>query len=294
MSDQPSALQQAQEQVQVLLEAAQTGAIIPIRLPGQIEEIANLLKKAEKEQSEAAAAAAMPADMEEYVKEEAYFVGHAVHELRTPITSIRGYSDMMVSMGSLNEMQQQFMDVIVNNSKRMQSLLADMSYVNKIRKRTLKVNKKMDMFKNIAMGVEKETKPIAEELGRELVFDIPQGLPILNTDGDHLTAALNRLVINALRYTPGDDARVTVSAEADGNVLVVHVEDNGIGMTEDEMAQLGTIYFRSDHDVVREFKGSGLGIPIAYGMVEMLGGSISVDSTPGQGTRFTIRLEGMS
>lgn len=293
MSEQPNALKQAQEQVQALLEAAQTGAIIPVRLPGQVEAIARLLKQAETEQQEAAASA-MPPDMEEYIKEEAYFVGHAVHELRTPITSIRGYSDMLVSMGSLNEMQQQFMDVIVNNSKRMQSLLADMSYANKLRKGTLKVNRKMDMFKNIAMVVEKAMKPLAEELGRELVFDIPQGLPLLNTDGDHLAAALNRLVENALRYSPGDDARVSLSAEADGNMLVIHIEDNGIGMTEEDLAQLGTIYFRSDHDVVREFKGSGLGIPIVYGMVDILGGTIDVQSVPGEGTRFTIRLEGMS
>jgi len=293
MSEQP-AIEQLEEKLNDLLEAAKTGAIIPVRLPGQVEEIVNLLAKTKKEQAEAAASAAVPADMEDYIKEEAYFVGHAVHELRTPITSIRGYSDMMGSMGELNDMQKQFLDVIITNSKRMQSLLADVSFINKIRKGTLKVAKKMDMFKNIAMRVEKDMMPLAEELGKELTFDIPQGLPLLNTDGDHLTVAINKLVENALRYTPKEGGQVAVIAGSNENTLIVQVVDNGIGMPAEEIEQLGTIYFRSDHDVVREFKGSGLGIPIAYGMVQVLGGTIDVESTPDEGTTFTVRLEGMS
>lgn len=289
MSEQP-AIEQLEEKLNDLLEAAKTGAIIPVRLPGQVEEIVNLLAKTKKEQAEAA----VSADMEDYIKEEAYFVGHAVHELRTPITSIRGYSDMMGSMGELNDMQKQFLDVIITNSKRMQSLLADVSFINKIRKGTLKVAKKMDMFKNIAMRVEKDMMPLAEELGKELTFDIPQGLPLLNTDGDHLTVAINKLVENALRYTPKEGGQVAVIAGSNENTLIVQVVDNGIGMPAEEIEQLGTIYFRSDHDVVREFKGSGLGIPIAYGMVQVLGGTIDVESTPDEGTTFTVRLEGMS
>ena len=287
-----TALENAHLKVDELLEAARRGIIIPVRLPGQIEEIAQLIQEAAQEQSQASAAPSP--DLEAFMKEEAYFVGHAVHELRTPMTSIRGYVDMLGAMGELNDMQKQFLGVIKTNIRRMEALLMDVSFINKIRKGTLKIAPKMDMFKNIAMKVEKEMTPVAQELGRTLSFDIPQGLPLLNLDGDHLALALNKLVENGLRYSPPDEGQVWVRASADGPWLVVLVEDNGIGMTEDEMSKLGTLYFRSDNDVVREYKGSGLGIPIAFGLIAALGGRINVESTPGQGTRFTIYLPSLS
>lgn len=292
---------QAQKLLRELLEAAQSGAIIPVRLPGQIEAIATLLEQAQKEgeqalaEAKAAAASAVPVDQETFLKEQAFFVSHAVHELRTPMTSIRGYSDMMRSMGELNDMQKQFVETIRTNARRMESLLTDVSDTSKIKGGTLRTNVKMDMFKNIAMMVEKQAQPLTEELGHKLTFDIPQGLPILNTDGEMIAKALYKLVENGLRYNDkGSDGEVKVLASADGSKLIVKVQDNGIGMTPEDLDQLGTVYFRSENELVRTFKGSGLGIPVAYGIIRQLGGTISVESTPGTGTTFTITMTGMS
>ena len=293
MSD-GNSLQQIRAQLQDLLQAAEAGTIIPVRLPGQISEIIQLVDLAEAEAKEAAASSAMPADMEDYMKDEAYFIGHAVHELRTPMTSIRGYSDMMGAMGELTDMQQQFLETIRTNSKRMESLLADVSYMNKIRKDTLAVAEKMDMFKNIAMRLEKDMQPLAEELDCQLELDIPQGLPLLNIDGELLSVALEKLLENSIRYTVHGEGKVSVKAEADGQELVVTITDNGIGMTPEEQAELGTIYFRSDNDIVREYKGSGLGIPIAFGLMDKLGVSYDYTSEAGKGTIFTIRIKGMT
>lgn len=290
-------LQNATDKLKELHEAAQKGTIIPFRLPGQIEEIVTLLGKARTEQEEAAkkaAEAAAPADMAEYIKQEAYFVGHAVHELRNPLTSIKGYVDMLGSMGALNEMQTQFLQVVKTNVKRLESLLFDVGMINKLNKKTLTLNPKMDMFKNLALRVEKEMTPVAKELNRTLTFDIPSGLPLLNVDGDSFVTMIKKLVENGLRYSPAETGTVKVSAEAEGTNLVIHVEDNGIGMTPEEMAKLGEIYYRSENEAVREYKGSGLGIPIVYGLVKKMDGTIQVTSTPGQGTRFTIKLPGMA
>lgn len=290
------ALTQAQTKVIELLDAAKKGTIIPIRLPQQIQDIFDALTQVQKEHDAALQEmkSATPTDMEAYVKEEAYFVGHAVHELRTPMTSIRGYSDMLGSMGELNEMQKQFLGTIKINARRMEALMIDVSTVNKLRKHTLKLSPKMDMFKNIAMRLEKDMTPIATELKRTLTFDTPSGLPILNIDSDLLVQALSKLIENSLRYNSRDDGNVTIAGAADSCNLVITVSDNGIGMTEDDLSKLGTIYFRSENDVVREYKGSGLGIPIAYGIVEKLGGTIHVTSTHGEGSTFTITLAGMS
>lgn len=291
------ALKQAQALVDELLEAARTGRVIPVRLPGQVEAIADALAQAEKEQAGNTGAPAQTdatGEAQDYRREQAEFMSVAIHELRVPMTSILGYGDMLnsPSMGELSDMQKQFLQTIRTNAKRMQTLLSDVSDVSKIRGRTMKLSPKMDMFKNIAMRIEKDMSPVAQEMKRQLNFDIPQGLPVLNTDGEVLAKALDKLVENALRYTH-EGGTVSLSAASEGNNLVIKVADDGIGMTPEEVARLGELYFRADNDHVRQYKGSGLGLPIAYGIIDLLDGTISVESAPGAGTTFTIVLPGM-
>lgn len=299
-------LAQAQASLEELIAAAKTGAIVPFRLTGQLQALQELLDQAQGETSTAqdivAAAPPPPPDQEAFLREQAAFVSHAVHELRTPMTSIRGYSDMLRSMGKLDDMQKGFVETIRTNSRRMESLLTDVSDISKIKAGTLRTNVKMDMFKNIAMMIEKQAQPLTEELGRKLTFEIPQGLPILNVDGDLLAKALYKLVENGLRYSglpaEGDaetrPGEVVVRGAGEGSKLIISISDNGIGMTPNELDQLGTIYFRAENEYVRGYKGSGLGIPVAYGIIHLLGGTITVESTAGLGTTFTISLMGMS
>ncbi len=289
------ARQQARAQLRELVEAARKGMIIPVRLPAQLEAIADLLDAAEQQSAAPQGSSAGSPTDDNFMQETAAFISHAVHELRTPMTSIRGYSDMLNTpgMGELNDMQRQFLDTIRTNARRMESLLLDVSDINKLRAGTMRVNPKMDMFKNIAMMVEKQMRPLAEQLNRQLQLDIPQGLPLLQTDGELLAKALCKMVENSLRYSAEGSGLVTLSARGENSVLVMTISDNGIGMTPAEISRLGELYFRSDHDVVRNYKGSGLGIPIAFGLIEVLGGRITVDSTPDVGTTFTIELAGM-
>jgi signal transduction histidine kinase len=299
---QPSALEQAKKSLDALVEQAKSGAIIPDRLAGQLEELAALLKNVGEEHAAALTAvqtkpaeAASGFDKDQFMTEQAGFFGHAIHELRTPMTSIRGYSDMMANpaMGVLSDMHKQFSDVIRTNAKRMEGLLTDVSDMNKLRAGTLRTNIKMDMFKNIAMMVEKNVEPLTEQLNRTFKLEIPSGLPILNTDGELFAKALTKLVENGLRYTQ-DKGTVTMRASAKDGELIVIVEDDGIGMPAEEIQQLGTVYFRSDNEYVRSYKGSGLGIPVAYGLIKLLGGQISVESEKDKGTKFTVTLAGMS
>jgi signal transduction histidine kinase len=288
MSSEPTV--NARALLQELLDAAQRRDIIPARLPGQLEAILAAMP------SDTAPAAATPVagDAAAILKEQAEIIAHAIHDLRLPLTSIKGYSDMMGNMGPLNEMQQQFLTTIRTNNKRMESLLMDVSDVMKIRGRTLHIAPKMDMVKNVLGAVEKRTGPLAEELKRTLTFDIPAGLPILNVDGEVLSKALIKLVENALRYIAAENGEVKVNVAAESSGLRVTIQDNGIGMTPAELAKLGTIYFRGDNEVVLAFKGSGLGIPIAYGIIDLMGGRVSVESQPGTGSTFTVELQGVS
>jgi signal transduction histidine kinase len=299
MSSENNALQQARALLDELTEAARQKNIIPARLPGQLEAIGALLNQATEEMQQSASknnTGVESPDMEAFLKDHAAFISHAIHELRTPMTSIRGYSDMLntPSMGSLNDMQKQFLDTVRTNARRMEGLLTDVSDISKIRGGTLRLVPKMDMFKNVAMRIEKQLAPMAQETGRKLIFDIPQGLPMLNLDGETLAKALIKLVENGLRYTPAEGGEVIVSAAGQGNKLQIQIKDNGIGMTPEEIEQLGTIYFRADNDIVRSHKGSGLGVPIAFGIIKSLEGTISVESEPEKGTTFTITLPGMT
>lgn len=292
-----TALEQAQALLAELHQGAQAGSLIPFRLPGQIQAIQDLLGQAAEEakaREAEIAAKAVPPDMETFLKEQAGFFGHAIHELRTPMTSIRGYGDMLGSgaMGALNDMQKQFVDTIRTNSRRMESLLVDVSDMNKLRAGTLRINSKMDMFKNIAMMVEKSARPVAESLNKTLTLDVPQGLPLLNLDGELLAKAIFKLVENGLRYS-NEDGTVTVAASGEGSDLIIKVIDNGIGMTPEDLARLGEVYFRSENELVRSFKGSGLGVPVAYGLIKLLGGTVSVVSEAEKGTTFTVRIPGM-
>jgi signal transduction histidine kinase len=286
------ALAQAHALLTELTEAARKGQIIPFRLTGQLEAIGALLEKAHEERS---ASAASP-DLEAYKQELGAMLSHGFHDLRLPLTSIRGYGDMLgnPAMGELTDMQKQFVGVIRTNTKRMESLLGDVSDISKLWNGALKLNPKMEMFKNVAQLVEKAMRPTATELNRTLELDLPQGLPLLNVDTELLVKALSKIVENALRYCQPEGGTVRISASAEGNILYIQVQDNGIGMTEEELAKLGTLYFRSDNELVLGYKGSGLGIPIAYGIIHLLGGNVHVDSQPEQGTTFTIALTGMS
>lgn len=294
-----SKMEEAKAAVAELLENARTGNIIPVRLPGQVEAIQSLLEEVDQEHAEELDKLRnLPGgDTGQVILENAEFVKTAVHDLKNPLASIKGYADLLKNpamAGELSNMQAQLLSVIRTNTRYMENLLSDVSQINKLRAGILPLNEKMDMFKNIAMVIEKQANALAEELNRQITFDVPQGLPLLNTDGEKLAEAVLKLIDNGLRYSPEETGHVTMRAYGEDSTLHIIVEDNGIGMTPEEVEQLGTLFFRADNETVRAYKGSGLGIPIVYELVKLLGGTVEVDSTPNEGTKFTLSFQGMS
>lgn len=223
------------------------------------------------------------------------FVSIMVHEIRKPMTSIRGYADMMDKrlVGELNEMQGQFIATIRRNVISMEKLVSDLSDYTKMRTGRIKAESKMDMAKNILLAVEKETKELAAEHKHELVFEIPDGLPILNLDGNRAKQALIKLVENAIKYTP-EGGHIIVRAQPVEGGLEIVVKDNGVGMTAEELARLGELWFRGDDELVTSTKGYGLGIPIVLECLRLAGGRLFYESEKGVGSTFGVFLPGMS
>lgn len=280
-------LEQAQQLVTSLQQQADGAQ------KAQLDELQRLLGEASR-RGEGENAEALRQRVDELIQTNASFVSVMVHEIRVPMTSIKGYSDMLAKnvVGELNEMQTQFVETIRSNVERMEHLVSDISDISKIRSGRLRLETKMDTYKNIAMQVEKDTADLAAEHNHTLTFDTPQGLPVLNLDGARLAQVITKLVQNALRYTP-PGGTITVRAEdVDGN-LKVSVIDTGVGMTEDEQAHVGELFWRADNEHVRSFKGHGLGLPIAIGLIELLGGEFFFESEADKGSTFGFIVPGM-
>jgi signal transduction histidine kinase len=228
--------------------------------------------------------------------ESAHFVSVVAHELRTPMTSMRGYSDMMAKgvTGELTDMQAQFIDIIRNNVVHMIELVANVNDMSKLRAGKLRLDSKMTTFSQLVIVPQKQMNPLAEEKGIKLGWDVPSGLPILKVDGARISQAIINLIRNAIQYTP-EGGEVSVSAEKteDGR-LKVTVSDTGIGMSAEEVAQLGELFFRADREIVQAQKGHGLGYPIAKGLIEAHGGEVHVEAGEGTGTAVSFFLPPMS
>jgi len=198
------------------------------------------------------------------------------------------------ALGELNEMQTQFVGTIRTNIISMEQLVTDISDYSKLQSGRMKVDSKMEMFKNIVMQLEKDLSELAESRSVKLTFDIPQGLPIMNIDGVRVTQALNKLIDNAIKYTHEGEGIVTVTAEGLGDKLRVSIRDNGVGISEEVQAQMGEVFYRGDQELVTQTKGYGMGISIAIACIDLVGGELRWESKIDEGSTFEVTLPAMS
>src|SRR5258707_327380 len=242
MSEQTSVttgpLQQAQ---QLLAELQQVAPSDPAELKSKLAAVDALLKQAVA-YGEGADATALRTELNETIDRNASFTSMMVHEIRKPMTSIRGYADMLSKpdlIGPMNEQQQQFIDIIRTNTIRMEGLVTDISDMGKLTANRIKLDSKMTTSGQIFMEVQKMGESFIAETGQTVTWDVPQGLPLLNVDSKQLAKVVWNLVKNAIQYTP-KGGTITVKAERlDGNVLHILVTDSGIGMKPEEIARLG-------------------------------------------------------
>ncbi|NLX09094.1 MAG: hypothetical protein GXY36_05525 [Chloroflexi bacterium] len=263
-------------------------------LQAELARLESLLTEAQR-RGEGQSAEELRQQNADLIATNAQFVSVMVHEIRVPMTSIRGYADMLAKnvVGELNEMQQQFVETIRSNVIRMEHLVSDISDISKLRSGRLRLEPKMDMYKNVVLEVEKKAAPLAAEHNHSLVFETPSGLPLLNLDSTRLGQVLHKLVVNALQYTP-DGGTITVRAEGEDGRLKVSVIDTGIGMTPEEQTHIGELFWRADAEHVRNFKGHGLGLPIVIELLKLMNGEFFYTTEPGQGSTFGFTVPGMS
>ena len=224
------------------------------------------------------------------------FVSFVAHELKNPMTSIKGYTELLASgaVGQITEMQTNFLTTIKSNVERMSTLVSDLNDNSKIEAGRLRLEYKATSPADLVDEVIRTFKRQLEDKKQTLDLAIPEKLPPMWADRIRVGQVLTNLVSNAFKYTP-ESGLIQVGVEEsqnqwdqDGAPRVIHlwVKDSGIGMTAEDQQKIFQKFFRSDDPKARESPGTGLGLNITKSLVEMQGGQIWFESEYRKGTTF--------
>ncbi|HEU5035566.1 MAG TPA: ATP-binding protein [Nocardioides sp.] len=219
------------------------------------------------------------------------FVSSVSHELRTPITSILGYTEMLED-GVYGELGPEQLDAVRRlsaNSTRLLSLIDDLLTLSRVQEDGLAVVDRLVDLRNVVAAGAAVVTPTLERRALEMRLDLPdEPIPFLG-DRDMLERVVINLVGNAVKFTP-EGGRVEVALLAEPDAAVLEVADTGIGIPAEEQERLFSRFFRSSLAQQQAIPGSGLGLSIAHAIVDKHGGTMSVESEPGHGTTFRVRL----
>lgn len=221
------------------------------------------------------------------------FVSTVSHELRIPMTSIKGYIELLKMVGPINDQQGQFIQTIKNNVERMSVLVSDLADISRIESGKLKTEIRAHALTEAVQETVQSLQAAISAKQQTLHLQVPADLPLIWVDKIRLIQILTNLLNNAHKYSPAQ-ATLTLSAQrapdAPSDFVQVEVQDTGIGIAPTDQAKLFSQFFRSDDQQVREQTGWGLGLHLAKRLVELLGGQITFRSTPGTGSTFSFTL----
>ena len=218
------------------------------------------------------------------------FISIASHELRTPITAIKGYVSMVQdgSYGPVSARIHDGLGNVVQSSDRLGQLVEDLLDVSRIEQGRLPIKMSQVIPQVAAQATVLELTPMAKAKGLELTLVVPPDLPLVLADPDKLHQVLVNLVGNAIKYTESGAVEVRLIAQAPW--VAIRVKDTGIGMSVDAQAHLFEKFYRIQSDATAKIRGSGLGLWITKQLVELMHGKIEVQSIEGTGTQVIVRL----
>jgi signal transduction histidine kinase len=209
------------------------------------------------------------------------------HELRTPLSVIRGKLEGVLD--GVYPATPEHLEPILDEILLLTRLVEDLHLMALAEAGQLALEKRPLDVGDLLRDAQVNFGPQADDRGVTLALDLPEALPQVMADWRRISQVLGNLLTNALRHTP-PGGRVTLSARAIGGAVEVTVADTGVGIPPEDLPYIFERFWRGDKSRSRAGGGSGLGLAIARQLVEMHGGRIGVESTPGQGTRFTFTL----
>jgi len=218
------------------------------------------------------------------------FVANVSHELKTPITSIKGFSETLLD-GALSDKQtaEYFLSIILKESDRLQTLIKDLLDLSKIEQQGFQLSIQPCDLREILDDISVILESKAKEKDIELTVTLPENLTYIEGDIYRLKQIFINLINNALTYTP-QGGSVHVKVEKHDGYALVTVSDTGIGIKQEEIPRIFERFYRVDRARSRNSGGTGLGLAIVKHLVEAHKGQISVQSEVGKGTTFTVKL----
>ncbi|WP_420628363.1 GAF domain-containing protein [Candidatus Leptofilum sp.] len=229
------------------------------------------------------------------------FVSMVSHELKTPMTSLRGYTDLLLSgmTGDLTEQQHNFLETMSANIRRMSQQIQDLTDISRIETGQLHIELAPTSFVNVMNETMQTVKGMCDEKGIRIHLELPEELPLIMADKGRMVQVLTNLLSNACKYSPPNTdvwlrfmTRMIPNEETGKMQPMVCccVKDSGYGISPEDQEKLFTKFFRSDDANIRQAKGTGLGLSITKGIIELHGGEIWVESKLGEGTSFQFSI----
>jgi len=229
-------------------------------------------------------------ELYETARQKSEFVANMSHELRTPLNSIIGFADVL--LGQLKDTatpeQIKYLQNIRRGGYRLLEILSELLTFARLESGTARVHLGpvsvpglvSEVITNLSRVVRKKI---------DLKADVPDNLPTVIADEIKLTQILQNLGSNAVKFTP-DGGSVTLSARLDCKTLTLAVADTGVGIAEKDQEAIFKRFRQLDTGPERRYEGVGLGLYIVQGLVGMLGGKLSLQSAPGEGSTFTVAI----
>jgi len=219
------------------------------------------------------------------------FVANVSHELKTPITSIQGYSETLLSSDDIDkETREKFLEVINKEAERMSRLVSDLLKLSKMDFQSNAMNRASFNAVKLAANCIDKIFIEADKKNQELV--------LFNEGDDEIYAYANEvdveqvllnIISNAIKYTP-EGGKIAVKVEQIGDYAEILVKDNGIGIPKEDLPRIFERFYRVDKARSRDVGGTGLGLAIVKHIVKNLGGTINVKSEFGKGSEFTVNI----
>lgn len=225
------------------------------------------------------------------------FISIAAHELKTPLTSIHGFSQLLQdrSVVENTERRNKYLSIMDHESKRLAKLVNEILDLSRIDLGTVKLNlEPVDVKELIEGDVKGEMKIAIEKKGLKSEYDIEPGMLKIVTDKERLTEILINLIFNAVKFTT--EGKITVKVSREDKDLHFMVKDTGIGIAKENHEKVFERFYQVDSSYTRKVRGAGLGLALCKEFVELLGGKIWIKSEPGKGSEFhfTLPIKGVS
>jgi signal transduction histidine kinase len=232
------------------------------------------------------------------------FIGTVSHELRTPMTSIKGFTQLLAmgSLGPVNDTQKEFLEIIQTNAERMISIINDLLDITKIETGSVELDMRPLHLAETLSNVVIELQSNIHAREHELTISIPPGLPLIRADAKRFNQILWNLLSNAVKYTPrggkigleareaGIDAvpeRLREGLRPATRYALIDVRDSGVGIPFEEQERIFERFYRTENPLKVEAGGTGLGLSLVRPLIELFGGRVWVQSTPGEGSTFS-------